>query len=69
MRKRARQACEAYTQWVNGDVYGYEVVRVTSCPCCGAEKTEDVESCWGCYGLDYCRGEAESVVLFQAVVA
>ena len=29
MRKRARQACDAYTQWCNGDVYGYEIERVT----------------------------------------
>ncbi len=37
MRKRARQACEAYTQWCNGDVYGYEVERVTACAHCGEE--------------------------------
>jgi hypothetical protein len=23
MRKRARQACEVYTQWCNGEIYGY----------------------------------------------
>ena len=30
MRKRARQACEAYSQWCNGEVYGYEVERVVT---------------------------------------
>jgi hypothetical protein len=54
MRKRARQACEAYTQWCNGEVYGYEVERLTACPHCGQERAEPVESCWGFYGLDYC---------------
>ena len=39
MRKRARQACEPYTQWCNGDVYGYEVERVTTCPHCGEESS------------------------------
>ena len=38
MRKRARQACEAYTQWCNGDIYGYEVERVTACGRCGSDQ-------------------------------
>ena len=38
MRKRARQACDAYTQWCNGEVYGYEIERVTVCPCCDEER-------------------------------
>src|SRR4051794_7894832 len=25
MRRRARQACDAYTQWCNGEVYGFEI--------------------------------------------
>jgi hypothetical protein len=62
MRKRARQACEAYTQWCNGDVYGYEVERITTCSCCGEERKESVDSCWGFFGLDYCRSEAEAAL-------
>jgi hypothetical protein len=54
MRKRARQACEAYTLWCNGEVYGYEVARITTCACCGSEHAEPVESCWGFFGLDEC---------------
>jgi hypothetical protein len=60
MRKRARQACDAYTQWCNGDVYGYEVERITVCDCCGSEQASVVDSLWGCYGLDYCLSEAEA---------
>lgn len=62
MRKRARQACEAYTQWCNGEIYGYEVERIGTCPCCGHETAEPVDSLWGCYGLDYCRSEAAAAV-------
>jgi hypothetical protein len=47
LRKRARQACEAYTQWCNGDVYGYEIERARTCPCCGGDQPETLESCWG----------------------
>jgi hypothetical protein len=62
MRQRARQACAAYTQWCNGDVYGYEIVRVTACAHCGSEQAEPVECCWGFFGLDTCRAEAEAAI-------
>jgi hypothetical protein len=62
MRKRARQACEAYTQWCNGDVYGYEVERVATCPACGSEEAASVDSCWGFLGLDSCLSEAQDAV-------
>ena len=62
MRQRARQACQSYTQWCNGEVYGYEVVLVTACPCCGCEQPKTVDSCWGFYGLDYCLSEATAAI-------
>jgi hypothetical protein len=58
MRKRARQACDAYTGWCNGDIYGYEIARISVCPCCGEEKSESVESCWGFFGRETCLSEA-----------
>jgi hypothetical protein len=60
LRERARQACEAYTQWCNGDIYGYTTERITACDCCGSEQAEEVDSCWGFYGLGHCLTEAES---------
>jgi hypothetical protein len=60
MRRRAREACEAYTQWVNGDVYGYEIERVVTCPDCGEDSAEAVDSCWGFYGFGACLSEAKS---------
>jgi hypothetical protein len=66
MRKRARQACEAYTEWCNGDIYGYDVERVTTCAHCGEESTESVDSCWGFFGLDTCLSEAQAAVATAA---
>jgi hypothetical protein len=66
MRKRARQACEAYTQWCNGEVFGYEVERVTTCPACGNGQAEAVDSCWGFYGLATCLSEAQSAMAAAA---
>ena len=62
MRKRARQACDAYTQWCNGDVYGYDVENISVCPHCGEQTSEAIDSCWGFYGLDNCRNEAQSAI-------
>src|SRR5271166_3233963 len=66
MRKRARQACEAYTQWCNGDVYGYEIERVLTCKDCGAGKPVSLDSCLGFFGLDTCLSEAQAAVATAA---
>jgi hypothetical protein len=62
MRKRARRACESYTQWCNGNIYGYEIERVMPCGHCGSDQPETLDSCWGFFGLDTCLGEAEAAV-------
>ena len=66
MRIRARQACEAYTQWCNGEVYGYEVERVTHCGHCSEERAEFLDSCWGFFGRDNCLREATTVAQSRA---
>lgn len=48
----AKEEIEVYDQFLRGEVYGY-VVRKDS---------EELESCWGHYGLDYCKEEAKKVV-------
>jgi hypothetical protein len=65
MRKRARQACDVYSQWCNGDVYGYQVERVTACDHCGGEDAELVDSCWGFYGRDDCLSAATAAIPCQ----
>jgi len=62
MRKRARQACEVYTLWCNGGVYGYEITRLSACGQCGCEQAQPVDSCWGFYGLEECRAEALAAI-------
>lgn len=41
---------ETYSQWANGEVYGYIIKD---------EDGEEIDSCWGFYGIDYCKEEAE----------
>jgi hypothetical protein len=66
MRKRARQACDTYTQWCNGEIYGFEVSRLVACGACGGERSAPVDSCWGIYGLEDCLSEARASVATSA---
>jgi hypothetical protein len=40
---RARQVCETYTCWCNGEVFGYRIFD---------DQDEEIESCWGFYGYE-----------------
>lgn len=59
LRKEAEQLLEAevevYDQYLKGDVYGYKVFD-------NEEGEGDYESCWGHYGMDYCKEQARAVV-------
>jgi hypothetical protein len=48
---------ETYSQWANGEVYGYDVQD---------KEGNSLDSCWGFYGIDYCREEALSQAEYSA---
>lgn len=52
---------ETYDQYLTGDVYGYKIYEVTTCSL-GHEHQEDLDSCWGFYGEEYCLQEAKDIV-------
>lgn len=43
---------QTYDQYLTGDVYGFRITQ----------NDEEVDSCWGFFGLDECRTEVESIV-------
>lgn len=47
-----RNEVTTYDQYLTGDVYGYEI----------SKDDDELDSCWGFFGEDYCRQEAESIV-------
>ncbi len=49
---------KTYSQYLNGEVYGYRVFKVEN----GEE--EELDSCWGFYGEDECMEEAEGMVRY-----
>lgn len=67
--KKAREVLDGevqtYDQYLRGDIYGYRVFgpEPEACDKCGAiEDREELESCWGFYGADYCLTEAKRLV-------
>ncbi|WP_169979811.1 hypothetical protein [Tautonia rosea] len=56
----ARRFLDIYTDWANGQVYGYDIEILTSCASCGSEQAGLVESCFGIYGLETALSEAEA---------
>ena len=41
-----------YDQWLTGDIYEFILEKVTTCPYCGNEETEIIDSMSGFYGND-----------------
>ena len=47
----AREACTLFNQWVNGDVWGFRIED---------EQGNEIDSCWGFYGIESAREEVKS---------
>jgi hypothetical protein len=62
LRERARQASDVYSQWCNGEVYAYEIRRVTICSGCGEEQAEIIDQCGGFYEWEDCWNAARAVL-------
>lgn len=52
---------ETYDQFLTGDVYGYRVSKVEVCDK-GCEHKEQVDSCWGYYGMESVEEEGNSML-------
>jgi hypothetical protein len=56
LKKRVEQVIaaeiETYNQFLAGDVYGYVI----------SKDGEEIDSCWGFYGLEFCLSEAKASV-------
>jgi len=59
VREKARKCMnaevETYSQWANGEIFGY-IIKDEN----GNDMDDLSDSCWGFYGIDACKQEAES---------
>lgn len=53
---------ETYAQYLEGDVWGYTIERVTLDEDGDESDREELESCWGFFGHSYCEDEARLIV-------
>lgn len=44
---------ETYSQYLSGDVYGFELIEVSKCDKCNEVHEEFIDSCYGYYGSDF----------------
>lgn len=58
---------ETYDQYLTGDVYGYQLFKITD-PDFDPDSDDpedfgdELDSCWGFYGLDYCKQEVKELI-------
>jgi len=61
--KRLEHEVEAYSDYLNGNVYGYKIVKSKVCEHCQSETEEEFNSCWGFIGdYEYAISEAKSQI-------
>ena len=54
-RKVLEGEVEAYDQYLTGDIYGFKHYKLDSCEKCGHTEKEEINACWGFYGLEHIR--------------
>ena len=58
LREVAAGFVTTWNQYLSGDVWGYQIVRIDTCDL-GHTHEEVVESCYGFYGHEYCLSEGK----------
>ena len=60
---------EVFDQYLRGDAYGYQILKPVKCETCGHIEEEKLDSCWGYYGIERCKEEAEAAANHEAAQA
>lgn len=50
VKQMLQSEVRVYSQYANGEVYGFTIERLCTCGKCSDEHTETLDSCWGFYG-------------------
>jgi hypothetical protein len=52
---------ETYDQYLTGDIYGFRISKIDKCNH-GHEHKDEIDSCWGFYGMDSVEEEGKKVL-------
>jgi len=58
VKESLQKEIEIYSNYLSGEVYGYRIFD---------DQDNEIESCWGFYGLEYAKQEAEAAVKNHAL--
>lgn len=50
---------ETWNKYLSGEVYGYQIIKETTCGCCNNVKEDSLDSCWGFYGEEECKEQGQ----------
>ena len=65
--KLLRSEIKEFSDYLGGNVYGFEVVKPAKCCSCGHCEDEFIDSCWGFVGdREYCLREARNTLPKEA---
>ncbi len=54
---------EEYTDWANGNVFGYQLVELNECETChNVESGDEVDSCWGYIGGEHFSDSVSDII-------
>ena len=59
---------ETYSHYLNGNVYGYRLLKWSQCKSCDQELDQEVDSCYGFYGYDFDKNGLYDAVLVSSKV-
>ena len=59
---------ETYSHYLNGNVYGYRLLKWSQCKSCDQEVDQEIESCYGFYGYDFDKNGLYDAVLVSSKV-
>ena len=59
---------ETYSHYLNGNVYGYRLLKWSQCKSCDQELDQEVDSCYGFYGYDFDKNGLYDAVLENSKV-
>ena len=51
-QKCADAEMRCYSAWARGECYGFIIESTTHCEHCGEDSTQEIDSCYGFYGMD-----------------
>jgi len=59
---------ETYSQWCNGECYGFRLTELSKCDKCEQSNDKEIDSCYGFYGYDHDKNGLYDAVLENSKV-